>query len=96
MVVEQYSGYWLPWQPQFATFQCGVWKSMFCAVRNNQKTKILPTGFQNISSYLTLGRTYMFPVNQHLSYIKIIYSIIIINNDHINILIYIMPYRIHS
>ena len=47
-------------------------------------------------SYLTLGRTYMFPVNQHLSYIKIIYSIIIINNDHINIHFYIMPYRIHS
>ena len=47
-------------------------------------------------SYLTLGRTYMFPVNQRLSYIKIIYSIIIINNDHINILYYIMPYRIHS
>ena len=53
-------------------------------------------GARRVLSYLTLGRTYMFPVNQHLSYIKIIYSIIIINNDHINILYYIMPYRIHS
>ena len=47
-------------------------------------------------SYLNLGRTYMFPETHHLSYIKIIYSIIIINNDHINILYYIMPYRVHS
>ena len=49
-----------------------------------------------IVSYLNLGRTYMFPETHHLSYIKIIYSIIIINNDHINILYYIMPYRVHS
>ena len=49
-----------------------------------------------IVSYLILGRTYMFPVNHHLSSIKTIYPIIIINNNHINILYYIMPYRVHS
>ena len=49
-------------------------------------------GKGGIMSYLSLGRTYMFPENHHLSYIKTIYSIIIINNDHVNILYYIMPY----
>ena len=53
-------------------------------------------GKGGIMSYLSLGRTYMFPENHHLSYIKTIYSIIIISNDHINILYYIMPYRIHN
>ena len=47
-------------------------------------------------SYLTLGRTYMFPVNYHISYFKTIYPIFIINNKHINILYYILPYRIHN
>ena len=31
------------------------------------------------------GRTYMFHVNHHLSYIKTIYSIIIINNESISL-----------
>ena len=38
----------------------------------------------------------MFPVNHHPSYIKTIYSIIIINNKHTNIFYNIVPDRIYT
>ena len=63
-------------------------------IGGDKESTLRPAGV--IMSYLSLGRTYMFPENHHLSYIKTIYSIIIINNDHVNILYYIMPYRIHN